>query len=178
MPDLSPASQKLLREIAKYDTGAGVRFLHAAYGRYSHPNTLTVYNRRSFFPLTGRGLVDDGGDDSAPVRITEAGRELAAELETQAAAQQAAEKVRAKPNPDGQAAQRLLREIAKYDEPARIYSDSRGPRVWSLGARNGYTAAINTWFALSEAGLIHIEYGFSGSKHATVTDAGLKRLAP
>jgi len=173
MTDLSPASQKLLREIAKYDTGNGVQFGHEPRNRYSHPNTLSVYNIRTFYPLTGQGLVDDGGNDSAPVRITEAGRKAAAELESQ----QAAKKARPTPSAEGQAARRLLREIAKHDKPTLIYSDSRGPRVWRLGRHDGYCAAVDTWTALRRAGLIHVEQSFAGGQRVSITDAGRQRLA-
>ena len=177
MTDLSPASQKLLREIAKYDKGHGVLFGYAGRGRYSHPNTLAAYNGGTFRPLYRHGLVDDGGNDSAPVRVTDAGRKLAAELEEQAAAQAAAKKARPKPSADGTAARRLLREIAKNAEPVLIYSDSRQRRMWSLGSHDGYRASADTWLALSGADLIHIEYGFAGGKRVSVTDAGRKRLA-
>jgi hypothetical protein len=172
MAELSPASQKLLREIAKYDKGAGVLFRPASCGRYSHPNTLSVYNGRTFYPLTGRGLVDDGDSDSAPVRITEAGRKLAAELDAAAAEK----KSRPKPNADGPTALRLLREIAKLDEPALIHSNGGARPVWRLGARDGYSASADTWLALSGAGRIHIEYGFAGGKRVSITDAGKEKL--
>ena len=151
MTDLSPASQKLLLAIAKYDKGAGVQFRYAGRGRFSHPNTLAAYNQGTFRPLYRARLVDDGGNDSAPVRVTEAGRTLAAELEAQATEQQAAKKARPKPSADGPTALRLLREIAKQEKPTPIYNDG-GRRVWSLG-RDGRRASIDTWMALQKAGL-------------------------
>jgi DNA-binding MarR family transcriptional regulator len=173
---LPPASQKLLREIAKYDTGAGVLFRHAARGRYSHPNTLSVYNARTFYPLTGRGLVDDGDNDSAPVRVTEVGRKLAAELEEQHKAEQASKKARPKPSADGATALRLLREIAKHDRPL-IYDDGLR-RVWRVASRSGHRASIGIWVALEKAGYIRTERVSSiGGHRVSVTPAGRERLA-
>ncbi|KUN34807.1 hypothetical protein AQJ30_27425 [Streptomyces longwoodensis] len=177
MTDLSPASQKLLREIAKYDTGAGVLFRHAPRGRYSHPNTLMTYNMRTFWPLTGLGLVDDGGNDSAPVRITEAGQKLAAELEEQHKTQQAAKKARPKPSADGATALRLLREIAKHDG-SLIYDDGLR-RVWRVASRDGHRASIGIWVALEKAGYIRTERVSSiGGQRVSITDAGRQRIAP
>jgi hypothetical protein len=172
MTDLSPASQKLLREIAKYDTGNGVLFEHAARARYVHPNTHSAYNLRTFYPLTGHGLVDDGGSDSTPVRITEAGRKLAAELD----AQQAAKAPRPQPSAEGATALRLLREIAKHDEPQLVYDDGLR-RVWRLGSRDGYRASIDIWVALEKAGYIRTERVSSiGGHRVSVTEAGTERL--
>lgn len=174
--DLSPASQKLLREIAKYDTGVGVRFRHAARGRYSHPNTLSVYNARTFYPLTGRGLVDDGDNDSAPVRITKAGRKLAAELEQQHQAEQGRKKARKGPSAEGATAMRLLREIAKHDG-SLVYDDGLR-RVWRVASRDGHRASIGIWVALEKAGYIRTDRVSSiGGQRVTVTDAGRQRLA-
>lgn len=176
MTDLGPASQKLLREIAKYDTGAGIRFRHAARARYSHPNTLSVYNARTFYPLTGRGLLDDGDNDEAPVRITEAGRKLAAELDAQHKAQQAARKTRPKPSAEGATAMRLLREIAKHDQS--LVHDDGLRRVWRVASHDGHRASIGIWVALEKAGYIRTERAASiGGNRVTVTDAGHKRLA-
>ncbi|MBP5870888.1 hypothetical protein QBB33_34900 [Streptomyces scabiei] len=174
--ELSPAAQKLLREIAKYDTGAGVLFRHAARGRYSHPNTLSVYNARTFYPLTGRGLVDDGDNDSAPVRITEAGRKLAAELDEQDKARQAAKKARSGPSAEGATAMRLLREIAKRDG-SLLYDDGLR-RVWRVASRDGHRASIGIWVALERAGYIRTERVSSiGGERVSITDAGRTRLA-
>ncbi|KOV86090.1 MULTISPECIES: hypothetical protein [unclassified Streptomyces] len=175
MTDLSPASQKLLREIAKYDTGAGVQFRHAPRARYLHPNTYSVYNARTFYPLTGHGLVDDGGNDEAPVRITEAGRKLAAELEEKHKAEQARKKARPKPSADGATALRLLREIAKHDG-SLVYDDGLR-RVWRVASRDGHRASIGIWVALEKAGYIRTERVSSiGGERVTVTDVGRKRL--
>ncbi|ELP67655.1 hypothetical protein STRTUCAR8_08604 [Streptomyces turgidiscabies Car8] len=175
MTDLGPASQRLLREIAKYDKGTGVQFQYVGRGRFSHPNTLAAYNQGTFRPLYRHGLVDDGGDDSAPVRVTEAGRALVVQMEAQAAEQQAAKKARAKPSADGPTALRLLREIAKQEKPAPIYNGG-GRRVWSLG-RDGRRASIDTWMALQKAGLIDIKSQFAGGQRVSATDAGRKRIA-
>ncbi|MFE9448331.1 hypothetical protein [Streptomyces sp. NPDC006739] len=175
MTELSPASQKLLREIAKYDSGAGVQFRYASRGRYSHPNTLACYNRASFFPLYQCGLVDDGGNDSAPVRVTEAGRELAVELEEKHKAEQARKKARPKPSADGATALRLLREIAKHEQPL-VYDDGLR-RVWRVASRDGHRASIGIWVALEKAGYIRTDRVSSiGGLRVTVTDAGRKRL--
>jgi hypothetical protein len=174
MTDLSPASQKLLREIAKYDTGAGVQFRYAGRGRFTHPNTLAAYNQGTFRPLYRHQLVDDGGNDSAPVRVTEAGRKLAAELE----AQRPEKKPRQKVNPDGPAALRLLAEIAKHDKPTSVYFDSRYRRFQRVGSHTGYRATVDTWVALVKAGYIRTERVSSiGGHRVTVTDAGRERLA-
>ncbi|WP_405611252.1 hypothetical protein [Streptomyces sp. NBC_01508] len=176
MTDLSPASQKLLREIAKYDTGAGVRFRHAPRARFSHPNTLAVYNARTFYPLTGHGLVDDDGGES-PVRITEAGRKLAAELEAKHTAEQVRKKARPKQSVDGAAARLLLREIAKHDG-SLVYDDGLR-RAWRVASRDGHRASIGTWLALEKAGYIRTERVSSiGGQRVTVTALGRERLAP
>lgn len=173
MTDLSPASQKLLREIAKYDKGAGVLFRYAGRGRFAHPNTLADYNQRTFWPLSQAKLIDYDHED-APVRITEAGRELATELD----AQQAAKKPRTKVSADGPAALRLLAEIAKYDKPTSIYFDSRYRRFQRLGGHDGYRATVDTWVALEKAGYIRTERVSSiGGSRASITDAGRARLA-
>lgn len=77
---LSPAALRLLREIAKHDHGHGVAFELAPHRRYRMVGTNYVVNQRTFYPLTGNGLVTDDGDDNAPVRITAAGRTYLAAL--------------------------------------------------------------------------------------------------
>lgn len=169
---LPPASQKLLREIAQYDTGNGVLFRHAARARYIHPNTYSAYNLRTFYPLTGRGLVDDGGSDSTPVRITEAGRKLLAELDAAAPPK----KPRPKPSAEGATALRLLREIVKHDG-SLLYDDGLR-RVWRVASRDGHKASIGIWVALEKAGYIRTERVSSiGGHRVSVTDAGRQRLA-
>lgn len=172
MTDLSPASQTLLRAIAKYDTGGGVLFRYAGRGRYSHPNTLACFNAGTFRPLYRLGLVDDGGNDSAPVRVTEAGRKLAAELNAAAAEK----KPRPKPSADGAAAQRLLLEIAKCDGVLRYDDGLR--RAYRVGSGSGHRASIATWIALEKASYIRTERVSSiGGHRVSITDAGQKRLA-
>ncbi|MFH8867106.1 hypothetical protein [Streptomyces griseus] len=169
---LPPASEKLLREIAKYDTGAGVQFQHAARARYTHPNTLAAYNARTFYPLTARDLVTDGGNDTAPVRITEAGRRLLAHLDATAKP-----KRKKKPaNPESPAALKLLRALAEHTEPALIHSGQRRG-VWHLGSPDGFSARDNTYFAVATAGYAEITYSFAGGRHIAITDAGLQRAA-
>jgi hypothetical protein len=176
MNDLSPASQKLLREIARYDQRAGTAAKYLSYGRYTLDPGSGAFNRATFRVLFDHDLIRgwDKHDADGLLRLTDAGRKVVAELE----AQQAAKESRPKPSADGPAARRLLREVAKHDEPVLIYSGGRRGSLWALGAHDGYKATPAIWLALSGADLIHIEYGFAGSKHAMVTDAGLKRLAP
>lgn len=167
---LQPASEKLLREIAKYDTGAGVQFQHAARARYTHPNTLSTYNARTFYPLMSRGLLADDGNDSAPVRITEAGRRLLAHLDA------AAKPKRKKkpPNPESPAALKLLRTLAEHTEPVLIHSGQ--PRtIWHLGSPDGFSARDNTYFAVATAGYAEITYSFAGGRRIAITDTGRQR---
>lgn len=78
MPHLSRTAEKLLRTIAAHDTGSGVAFEWLPRGRYRMTGSTYTVCRRTFFPLTGAGLVTDNGNDDAPVRITEAGRDYLA----------------------------------------------------------------------------------------------------
>lgn len=178
MSNLSPASQKLLRELARRDKGDGVAIRYAGRGRWHLDGSTIDFNRRTFPALYEAGLAVgwDEHDDDGPMRVTEAGRKLAAELDEQAQAQRLAKEARAKPNPDGPTALRLLREIAKLDKPGLIHDGGRR-RIWHLGAHDGYSASVDTWLALSGANYIHIEYGFAGSRHVAATDAGRARLA-
>lgn len=174
MNHLSPASQKLLREIASRDKGDGVAVRYAGRGRWHLDHSTTDYNRATFPPLFESGLVAgwDEHDDDGPLRLTEDGRVLAAKLN----AQQTQKKQRPKPSADGTTARRLLREIAKHDAPVLIYCVDRSRRVWRLGARDGYSASADTWLALSGSGYIHIDYGFAGGKRVSATEAGRERL--
>jgi hypothetical protein len=178
---LSPAAQKLLQELARRDTGNGVVVRYASRGRWylDGVSSSAPFNTRTFTPLYDAGLAVgwDEYDDDGPLRITEAGRQLAAELEAQHKAQQAAKRDRAKPNPDSATAMRLLREIAKQTEPVAVWAGDRDRRIWRLGGRDGYSASVNTWLALSSAGRIHVEYGFAGGKRVSITEAGRQRLA-
>lgn len=80
-PKLKPASERLLREIAKRDTGDGVHFTWETGGYFRLTGTDYRVARRTFFPLTGwNSLIDDLGGDE-PVRINDAGRRLIAELD-------------------------------------------------------------------------------------------------
>lgn len=173
---LTPASEKLLCELARRDKGDGVSVRYSGRGRWylNGPSTSTLFNTRTFPPLYDAGLATgwDEHDDDGPMRITDAGRTLAAELEQQATAREAAKKNRARPNADGPTARRLLGEIAKRDQPARIYGDMRRRRVWHLDSHTGYSASVDTWLALSGAGRIHVEFQFAGGRRVSVTDAG------
>ncbi|MBQ1118570.1 hypothetical protein, partial [Streptomyces sp. C3-3] len=154
---LKPASEKLLREIAKYDTGAGVRFHSGAAGRYIHPNTLAAYNARTFYPLTGRGYVTDDENDSAPVRVTEAGWRLLAHLDATAKPK----RKKKPPNPESPAALKLLSALAKHTEPVLIHS-GQSRSVWRLGSRDGFSARTDTYLAVVDAGYAEITHSFAG----------------
>ncbi|SEE85088.1 hypothetical protein SAMN05216483_6787 [Streptomyces sp. 2131.1] len=74
MPEFTPAVETLLRTIAEAgDTGA--QFKVEPRLRYRLSGTEYVVNQRSFYPLTTNGYVTDGGDDMAPVKLTDRGRE-------------------------------------------------------------------------------------------------------
>jgi hypothetical protein len=179
MTELSPASQKLLRELAKQDKGAGVRVRYSGRDRWylAGVSTQGLYNTRTFPSLCAAGLAegwDEYGEN--PLRITEAGRKLAAALEEQSRAERAAKKARPKPSSEGAAALRLLREIARHNEPVRIFDDGLR-RVWRVGSRDGHRASIGTWVAVEKAGYIQIKRVSSiGGHEVSVTDAGRKRL--
>jgi hypothetical protein len=74
MPDFTPAVETLLRTVASAGD-KGARFDVAPRCRYRLTGTDYVVNQRSFYPLTSRGYATDGGDDSAPVKLTARGRE-------------------------------------------------------------------------------------------------------
>jgi hypothetical protein len=175
---LTPAAEKLLREAARRDKGDGVTVRYSGRGRWHLDGTTTGFNTRTFWPLYEAELVTgwDEHDDDGPLRLTDAGRKVATELEAKAAEQQAAKKARPKQSADGAAATRLLREIAQAGESTVIYNDGRR-RAWQVGARDGYSASINTWMALVKAGRIHIATSFAGGQRATVTAAGRAHLA-
>ncbi len=71
---LSRAEEKLLRTINGHDAGDGVLFEWLPFGRYRMVGSDYIVRQRTFFPLTGHQLVTDGGQEGAPVRITDAGR--------------------------------------------------------------------------------------------------------
>jgi DNA-binding PadR family transcriptional regulator len=183
MTDLSPASQLLLRELAQRDQGDGVAVKYGSRGRWYLAGQVGSknFNTRTFPPLYDAGLATgwDESDDDGPMRITEAGRKLAAELEAQATSREAAKKARPKTSADGPAALRLLSEIAQCDEPAWIYFDSRYRRFQRLNSRDGYQATVDTWRALEKAGYIRTERVSSiGGNRVSITDAGRKRPTP
>lgn len=168
-----PASERLLRDLARCDKGEGVRVRYLSRGRYHWDGSHGVYNRSSFYPLYAGDLVDDGGNDSAPVRVTEAGRRLVAELEERDAAKQ---RPKAKPHAESPSALRALAALAEFDGPVLPYSgDPRG--VWRLGSRDGYGAREATFYALRDAGYVAITPGDFMARRLAVTDAGRARLA-
>ena len=179
MTELSPASQKLLREIADRDKGEGVRIQYSGRDRWylAGVSTQGLYSTRLFPDLCAAGLAagwDEYGE--RPLRITEAGRKLAAELEERSKAEQAAKRARSKPSAEGVTALRLLREIARHEEPAEVYDDGLR-KVWRVGSRDGHRASIGIWVALEKAGYIRTERVSSiGGHRVTVTAAGRKRL--
>ncbi|MFF4902235.1 hypothetical protein [Streptomyces sp. NPDC001068] len=73
MPDFTPAVETLLRTIAEAGS-TGAQFAVAPRARYRLTGTDYVVNQSSFYPLTSAGYVTDGGDDSAPVKLTDSGR--------------------------------------------------------------------------------------------------------
>ncbi|MFH8805271.1 hypothetical protein ACH4F6_37980 [Streptomyces sp. NPDC017936] len=170
---MRPASERLLRDLARCDRGEGVKVRYLSRGRYYWDGSRGVYNRSSFLPLYAHGLVDDGGNDSAPVRVTEAGRRRAAELEEQVAQKR---RPKTKPSAESPAALRALAALAEFDGP--VLPHSGVPRgVWRLGSRDGYAARRATFYALAEAGYVEIIPGDFMARRLAVTDAGRERLA-
>ncbi|MDX3165921.1 hypothetical protein PV516_19225 [Streptomyces scabiei] len=167
---LTAASENLLREIAKYDTGDGVLFRHAARGRYTHPVTFSTFNARTFYPLTANGLVTDDNNDEAPVRMTETGRKLLADLDASAKPK----RPRTATDPESPAAQRALQALARLEQPVTPH---RGERrgIWTVGGRDGYSARESTFYALEKAGYLRIVQGAHLSLRMEITDAGRKR---
>lgn len=169
---MRPASERLLRDLARCDTGDGVRVRYLSRGRYYWDGSRGVYNRASFRPLYAGGLVDDGGNDSAPVRVTEAGRAYVAKL----VEREAQKRPKAKPNAESPSAQRALAALAEFDGPVLPYSgDVRG--TWRLGRRDGFGARETTFYALRDAGYVDITPGDFMARRLVITDAGRARLA-
>jgi hypothetical protein len=171
---MRPASEQLLRDLTRCDTGEGVRVSYLSRGRYHWDGSRGIYNRSSFYPLYANGYLDeDVRLDSAPVRVTEAGRQLAAKLEEQEAAKR---RPKRKPDAESPAALRALAALAEFDGPVLPYSgDPRG--VWRLGSRDGYGAREETFYALRDAGYVDIIPGDFLARRLVVTDAGRERLA-
>lgn len=170
---MRPASERLLRDLARCDTGEGVRVRYLSRGRYYWDGSRGVYNRSSFRPLYANGLVDDGGNDSAPVHVTEAGRERAAELE-----EQETKRRRLKKGADAESpsALRALAALAEFTEPVLPYKGN--PRgIWRLGSRDGYAAREETFYALADAGYAAILRGDFLARRIAITDVGRDRLA-
>jgi hypothetical protein len=88
MTDLNfgPATNRLLRLLAEYDKGDGVRFEVLPRNRWLHEPTGQRFNGRSFWPPTGNGLADEGDGYETPVKLTAVGRETAAKLAREDAA--------------------------------------------------------------------------------------------
>lgn len=170
---MRPASERLLRDLARCDKGDGVRVRYLSRGRYYWDGSHGVYNRASFHPLYANKLVDDGGNDAAPVRVTEAGRKLATELEERDAQKRRPE---TKPNAESPSALRALAALSEFDGPVLPYSgDPRG--VWRIGGRDGYAARELTFYALRDAGYAEIIRGDFMTWRIAITDAGRERLA-
>lgn len=170
---MRPSSERLLRDLARCDTGEGVRVRYHSRGRYTWDGSRGIYNRSSFYPLYANDLVDDGGNDSAPVRVTDAGRELAAQLEEKDAAKR---RPKTKPNAESPSALRALAALAEFDGP--VLPHSGNPRgVWHLGSRDGYAAKELTFYALAKAGYAEITPGDFMARRIVITDVGRERLA-
>ncbi|MGW2213233.1 hypothetical protein [Streptomyces sp. NPDC001781] len=171
---ISPASERLLIDLARCDTGEGVRVRYLSRGRYHWDGMRGApYNRASFRPLYANDLVDDGGNDAAPVKVTEAGRKRAAELEERAAAK--GQRPKWKPDAESPSALRALAALAEFTEPVLPYSGN--PRgVWHLGARDGFAARELTFCALADAGYAEIIPGDYMARRIVITAAGRERL--
>ncbi|MEU9355031.1 hypothetical protein AB0D65_29555 [Streptomyces griseoloalbus] len=72
--DFTPAVETLLRTIHAQGDG-GASFIWQTGGYYRLVGTEYRVARRTFFPLTGGGYVEDNNDDSAPVKLTTKGHE-------------------------------------------------------------------------------------------------------
>lgn len=175
MSALTPASEKLLREIARQDARGGTTVKYLSRGRYHLVPGSGVYNRATFRPLFANGLVAgwDERDDDGPIRLTDAGRGLVAELD----GQQTAKKPRPKVNAESPSAIRALRALAELPQPVLPYTGARRG-VWALGRRDGYSANELTFCALEDAGYVRILRGAHLSRRLEITDAGRQRLAP
>jgi hypothetical protein len=171
---MRPASERLLRDLARCDAGDGVHVRYLSRGRYYWDGMRgTSYNRASFRPLYANGFVDDGGDDTAPVKVTEAGRLRAEELEARDAAKR---RPAAKPSAESPSALRALAALAEFDGPVLPYSgEPRG--VWRLGSRDGFGAREATFYALRDAGYVDVIPGDFMARRLVITDAGRERLA-
>ena len=175
MTDLSPASQKLLREIANRDkTGNGIAVGYLSRGRYTIGSSSGAFNRGTFRPLFEYDLVVgwDEHDEDGLLRLTDAGRTLAAEL----AAQQKAKTPHPKADPESPAALKALRALAELPQPVRPHSGHRRG-IWALGSRDGYSARELTFNALEKAGYVRLTHGAHLSTLIEITDAGRQRLA-
>jgi hypothetical protein len=169
---MKPASERLLRDLARCNTGDGVRVRYLSRGRYYWDGSRGAYNRSSFYPLYANDLVDDGGSDAAPVKVTEAGRKLAVELEKRDAQRR---RPKTKPSAESPSALRALAALAEFDGPVLPHSgDPRG--VWRLGSRDGFAARESTFHALADAGYAAIIPGDFLARRIVITDAGRKRL--
>lgn len=174
---MKPASERLLVDLARCDTGEGVHVRYLSRGRYHWDGMRGApYNRASFLPLYANGLIDDDGSEwqwNGPVRVTDAGRDRAAMLEDQAAAKR---RPKTKPSAESPSALRALAALAEFTEPVRPHSgDPRG--VWRLGSRDGYAAKEATFYALVNAGYAATIRGDFLAVRIVITDAGRERLA-
>ncbi|MFF4246251.1 hypothetical protein ACFYY2_17535 [Streptomyces sp. NPDC001822] len=171
-PSLSPASEKLLRALARADKGDGVNVSYLSRGRYHWGSSSAAYNRASFYPLFDANLLTGWDGENDPVRVTEAGRQLLTELD--AAAKPKREKQ--PPNPESPAALRALRAIAALPQPVRPHSGARRG-LWALGSRNGHGTTELLIYAMERAGYVRIIHGAHLSTAIEITDAGRARIA-
>lgn len=171
MSDLGPASEKLLRALARADKGGGVYVQYLSRGRYHWGSSSAAYNRASFYPLFDAKLLSGWDGDEDPVRVTDAGRQMLVDLDA------AAKPKRAKkpPNPESPAAIRALRVISTLPQPVRPYSGARRG-LWALGSRDGHGTTEVLVYAMEKAGYVRIIHGAHLSTLIEITDAGVARL--
>lgn len=71
-----PVTRTALQLLQKIDRAGGeALFVNAPAGRWRMDGTSYVVNDRTFWPLSGHGLLDVGNGPGDPVKITDAGRE-------------------------------------------------------------------------------------------------------
>ncbi|MEU1592803.1 hypothetical protein ABZ468_08055 [Streptomyces sp. NPDC005708] len=77
-PEFTPAVETLLRTIAQQGE-SGAAFKWETGGYYRLEGTDYRVARRTFFPLTGGGYVEENQDDTAPMKLTDKGRKWMAD---------------------------------------------------------------------------------------------------
>ncbi|TXS16059.1 hypothetical protein EAO71_35120 [Streptomyces sp. ms191] len=110
-------------------------------------------------------------DDDGPIRATDSGRKLIADLDTNTKPKRTKKPASAE-TPSALAA---LRALAALPQPVQPHSGHRRG-IWSLGARNGYSARQTTFYALADAGYVKVHHGPHLSTRLEVTATGRRRL--